>query len=194
VEHQPLSSLSVHSFLTRLGSDTPTPGGGSAAALAGALAAGLGRMVAAYTLGKPKFAAVADEVGALAQRLARSQEMLERLIDEDASAYAALREGFRLDKSDPRRGECIADLAVLAGSVPLETATICAAVLTDARRLAEIGNPMLAADSQASQALARAGVDAAAANVRANLGLMPPAGRERIAGALEHVLAAVSSE
>ncbi len=167
-----LVNLPVATFLERLASDAPTPGGGSVAALAGAMAAALGHMVTTFTIGKPKFASVQDQVKHLATRLQRAQAALQRLVDEDAAAYGVLSAALKLDKSDPTRKDRLAQAASLAGSVPLQTATLCANVLSDSDTLHRIGNPMLRADAEAAAQLARAGLHAAAANVRANLPLM----------------------
>lgn len=169
-----LADLPVAAFLERLAAGSPTPGGGSAAALAGALAAALGRMVAALTLGKPRYAAVAAELHALAARLARAQGMLRRLMDEDAAAYSALSAALKLDAADPQRAAQVADAAGLAARVPLETAAIAAEVGHELERLAAVGNPRLRPDVEAGLHLARAAVQAAAANVRANLPQMAP--------------------
>ncbi len=169
-----LVKLPIGEFLDRLAAATPVPGGGSVAALTGALAVGLGRMVAGFTLGKPKFAAVEPQVRVLAQRLARADDLLRRLIEEDAAAYAELNAAFRLDKGDPQRGGRIADAARLAASVPLETASVVARVQADLGELRRIGNPLLQADMDAAHHLADAAIHAAAANVQANLALMPP--------------------
>jgi formiminotetrahydrofolate cyclodeaminase len=169
---EPLARLPIAEFLDRLASAAPTPGGGSVAALTGALAAALGRMVAAFTVGKPKFAPVEPQVRGLAQRLARADELLRRLIDEDAAAYGELSAAFKLDKSDPRRADHIAAAARLAASVPLETAAVSARVLADLDELRKVANPLLRADMEAAGHLARAALHAAAANVRANLPLM----------------------
>jgi formiminotetrahydrofolate cyclodeaminase len=172
VERNCLSDLPISEFLDRLASDAPTPGGGSVAALTGAQGAALGRMVAALTLGKPKFADVEARVSEIDRRLDRAGTMLRRLMDEDAAAYEVLRGAFKLDKADPQRAERIRQAAGLAGSVPLETATLCARVLADLIELVEIGNPLLEADAAAGRHLARAAILAAAANVRANVPLM----------------------
>lgn len=167
-----LVQLTVTDFLDRLASSQPTPGGGSVAALTGAQAAALGRMVAAFTIGKPKYAAVEAQVQAIDERLARAGKFLRALIDEDAAAYGVLNDAFKLDKTDPQRHTLIQQAAGLAGSVPLETAALCAKVLADLETLATIGNPLLRSDAEAGTHLARAALHAAAANVRANLLLM----------------------
>lgn len=169
-----LVNLSIEEFLRRLAADTPTPGGGSVAALAGALAAALGHMVAGFTAGKKKFAAVEPQARCLAERLAKAGQMLRRLIDEDAAAYDVLSAAFKLDKSDPQRPQRVRRAATLAAEVPLETATLCATVQADLEQLRDIGNPLLRSDAEAALGLARAGLTAAAANVRANLPLMAP--------------------
>ncbi len=169
-----LVKLTVEQYLEKLASAAPTPGGGSVAALTAGLAAALGQMVCGFTLGRSKFADVEPEVAQIARRLERAWELLTRLVDEDAAAYATLSAAFKLDKSAPNRQQSIAAAASLAASVPLETAALGARVLSDLRRLSEIGNPQLGSDVEAAQHLARAGIHAAAANVRVNLPLMSP--------------------
>jgi formiminotetrahydrofolate cyclodeaminase len=169
-----LTQLPIAEFLDRLASPAPTPGGGSVAALTGSLAAALGRMVAALTIGKPKFAAVEAEVQSVAQRLTRADHLLRRLVDEDAAAYGELNAAFRLGKADPHRAARIAETAALSAGVPLETAALSARVLADLERLRQIGNPLLRPDVDAATHLAHAAMHAAAANVRANLPLLPP--------------------
>jgi formiminotetrahydrofolate cyclodeaminase len=174
----------IGTFLEKLASREPTPGGGSVAALTGALAGALGQMVAGYTLGKAKFADVEPEVRQIAGRLAEAQAALTGLMDEDAAAYGVLNAAFKIDKADPQRAERIQAAARAAGQVPLETATLAAQICADAERLLEIGNPMLRADAEAARHLSHAALHAAAANVRANLPLMAATAAEEIAGCL----------
>jgi formiminotetrahydrofolate cyclodeaminase len=183
-----LANCTVRDFAARLAGPAPTPGGGSAAALAGALGAALGRMVAAYTLGKPKFAAVEAPVRELALQLERAQTALLELMDEDASAYGVLSEALKLPRDDPDRAARLERSALLAASVPLETATIAVRIAEAGQTLAKIGNAMLRSDAEACGHLARSGALAAIANVRANLALMSPSDR----GQFEESLAALS--
>lgn len=182
------TKLTVGELLDRLASDAPTPGGGSVAALTGALAAALGQMACALTIGKRKFAAVEDEVRELARRLERSGDMLRRLMDEDAAAYAELSAAFKLDKSDPQRREQVRQAATIAAEVPLETATLSRVVLRDLEALRGKANPNLASDVQAATHLARAALHAAAANVRVNLFLMEDHAADVIAQQLDALL------
>ena len=175
-----LSQLTITEFLARLASDMPTPGGGVVAALTGALAAGLGEMVCAFTLGRPKFAAVAPQIQVLQRRLSRAGELFRGLMDEDAAAYEVLRAALATDRTVPQRPERVTQAAALAGTVPLETATLCRQVLTDLESLQRVGNPLLASDAEAATHLAHAAAQAAAANVRANLPLMSDADARRI--------------
>lgn len=167
-----LLQLSLAEFLDRLASDTPTPGGGSVAALTGALAASLGKMVCAFTLGRPKFAAVEPEVRVLSDRLTRAGSMLRALVDEDAAAYEVLGAALKRPKSDPQRSQAVQQAAQLAAHVPLETALLCAKAGRDLERLSKVATPLLNADTQAAIRLGSAAVHAAVANVRANLPLM----------------------
>lgn len=189
-----LTRLTIGEFLDQLAATAPTPGGGAAAALAGALAAGLMRMVAGYTLGRAKFADVAAQIEPLAARAARAGDALRELIDEDAAAYAVLADALKLPKDAPSRAERVEKAALLAGCVPLETATLSARVLEDAAALGAICNPMLRSDAHAAQHLARAAVRSAAANVEANLPLMSESDRARVEPALRQLLARLDSQ
>jgi len=180
-----LTKLSVRDFLERLAAPTPVPGGGSAAALAGALAAGLGHMAATLTLGKPRFADVAERVRSLAERLGKAGQMLRQLIDEDAAAYGELSSALKVDKSDPQRRAKIQQAATLAAEVPLQTATLAQRVLADLGALKAGVNPSLQSDVEAASHLARAAVHAAAANVRVNLPLMDPQAAAEVGRQLE---------
>lgn len=179
-----LLDLPVREFLARLASDAPTPGGGSAAAVAGALAAGLGRMVCALTIGKPKFAAVEAEMRELAARFDRARAAFERLAEEDAEAYGVLSAAFKLSRDDAARPQAIRDAASIAAAVPLETAILARRLGTDFERLRAVGNPNLAADVDAGMSLALAATAAAGANVLANLPLLDEVARTRIQTAL----------
>ncbi len=185
-----LADLPVNEFLDRLGSEAPSPGGGAAAALSGALAAALGRMVCGFTVGRPKFAPVEARVRALAEHFARADRLFRRLMDEDAAAYDVLSAALKLARTDPARPEQVASAARLAATVPLETAALAASVARNADALRQIGNPLLASDAEAAGHLARAALQAAAANVRANLPLM----RSEEAEVFRRELAALETE
>ena len=184
METESFGQLSIDEFLHRLASDSPTPGGGSVAALTGSLAAGLGRMACALTPENPKFPAVNERISETAQRLERAGQMLHRLMDEDATAYDELRAALKLDKSNPERSRQIRQAATLSAEVPLETAAIAQRVLRDLSGLTAIANPNLKSDLMAGLYLALTASLAAGAIVNANLALMD----EKAASELEQQL------
>jgi formiminotetrahydrofolate cyclodeaminase len=175
-----LLDLSIGEFLDHLAAEQPTPGGGSVAALGGALAASLGRMVCAYTLGRKKFADVEPRVRGLAERFKQSDTMLRALIDADAAAYSELSAAFKLGRDDAGRDAAIRKAAEPAALTPLTTAGLCRAVLSDLEELAGVGNPNLASDVRAAVHFAQAGLRAAAENVRVNLPLLDKERAEEI--------------
>lgn len=185
--------LPVQTFLQRLGSDAPAPGGGAAAALCGALAASLGSMVCAFTIGRPKFAAVETETKELAAHFQRAQQAFARWVDEDAAAYAALSAARKRPKDDVGRAADVAAAAGLAAVVPLEIASLANRLTADFARLATIGNPMLGSDIEAGAHMARASRDAALANVRANLPYLDQDWRSRMESELKRFANAVSA-
>ena len=188
MDTESFAQLSIGEFLDRLKSDAPTPGGGSVAALAGSLAASLGQMACALTVGRPKFAAVEAEVREIAKRLELASLMFRRLMDEDAAAYGELSAAFKRDKSDADRPKWIRQAATLAAEVPLETATLSHRVRLDLERLRELANPNLKSDVEAGTHLAQAATHSAAANVRANLPLMDPQAAAEIEKQLTQLL------
>ena len=182
-----LLALSVTELLDRFASPDPTPGGGSAAALAGATAAALAAMVCRMPktrTGDPGERARLDEVLA---RVSEAGGRLRRLVDEDSAAYDTVVAAYRLPKATDAekasRKQAIDAALSVATEVPLRTAGECLAVLAAAQAAGEDGNPNAASDARTAAALAWAGLRGAAENVRINLG---PAGaspaRERIDG------------
>lgn len=160
-------------FLADLASDTPTPGGGSVAALSGALAACLTSMVANLTIGKPKYA---DAEGAMQDVLARGEALrleLARLMDEDEQAFDRVMAAMKLPKETPgeqaRRSEALQSALVDAASVPLEVMGKCVEVIAIARVAAEKGNRNAVSDAGVAALMARAGAHGARLNVLINL-------------------------
>lgn len=183
-----LANISIAEFLDRLASGQPTPGGGAAAALCAAIGAGLGQMVCELTLGKPAFASAEAQVRELLGRFARAAAAARTLIDEDAQAYADLAAAFKVPRSDPARPQRIAVAADVAACVPLEIAALAARARADVATLRSIGNPRLSADIDAAAAILRAAVDAALANVHANLPFLDAQRR----GQVEQAMAALN--
>jgi len=165
---------SFEDLLTAFGSDAPTPGGGTAAALAGAMGAALAEMVASLTLSKEKYAAVHEAVRPIAGLARRTRQELQRLAREDSDAYDGVVAARRLPKDTPDqqrvRDRKTSDATRLAAEVPMRTARAAARLLAVLPDLARKGNPNAASDAGAAALLLESAVHAALLNVAINLG------------------------
>lgn len=182
---------SVADFVRSVAAPTPTPGGGSVAALVGALAAALAGMVAGLTIGRPKYAAVDAEMRELADAAATLAASLMALGERDAVAYQSVLAAYKLPKApaDARR-TAIASALAAAAEVPLETARACAKVAELSARAAESGNPNAVSDAGVSALLAEAAARGAAYNVRINVSAMDdPAGGRHLAEEAQRLVA-----
>jgi formiminotetrahydrofolate cyclodeaminase len=168
----PLRDQSVQSFLDQLASSSPTPGGGSVAALTGALAAGLVSMVCQLTVGRPRYAAFEAEAQAILAQSEAIRARLTDLIQIDVVAYSTVAAAYKLPKDDPTRTAAIAAAMVVATDVPLQIAEQAAALLPLALPVAQQGNRTAVGDVVAGAQLAVACVHAALINVDANVGLL----------------------
>lgn len=161
-------------LLTAFSSDAPTPGGGTAAALAGAMGAALAEMVAALTLSKEKYAASHEAVRPIAGLARRTRQELQRLAVEDSDAYDGVVEARRLPKDTPDqlrvRDRKASEANRLAAEVPMRTARSAVRLLGALPDLAKKGNPNAASDAGAAALLLEAAVHAALLNVGINLG------------------------
>lgn len=169
-----LADLNLEEFLAELGSDSSTPGGGGAAALTGANAAGLVSMVARLTARHSEFAAKHEmrlqEIIASADRL---REDLRHAIDQDALAFGGLMAAFKLPKNTTEekqaRSEAVQVGLKLAAASPLEIARLCAVLVAMALELAQIGNPHTVTDAGTAATLAEAALVGALLQTRVNL-------------------------
>ena len=156
-------------WLEELASSAPVPGGGSAAALAGAVAGALVAMVARLTVGRKAYAAAearAREILAEAEAL-RAQ--LRRLVDEDAAAYAKVSEAYKIPKSTAGRSRTIDAALVGAAETPIAMARGAMRLIALASDIGEIGNPNARSDARVAESLARAALAGAIENVRINV-------------------------
>jgi len=168
-----LSSKPLNTLLTEFRSSAPTPGGGSAAALSGALGASLLAMVA--RLPKPRATAEPD-LAALKAAADRSETLalaLEALIDRDAEAYDGVVSAYRLPKgTDEEKAARTARIQTALRSAidtPLEVMRACAAAITEVPLLLAMGNANAASDVKVGLELLRAGLRGAHYNVAINL-------------------------
>jgi glutamate formiminotransferase/formiminotetrahydrofolate cyclodeaminase len=160
---------SLDGWLQDLASGQPVPGGGSAAALAGALAAALVEMVCRLTIGRKAYAAVESRAREILAEAARLHGELRRLVEEDAAAYTKVSEAYRLPKDTSHRSQAI-DAALLgAAAVPLDGARKALALHDLAREIGTIGNKNAVSDAMVARTLAAAALVGLAENVRVNV-------------------------
>ena len=169
-----LVDLTVSEFSERLASGDPAPGGGSAAALAGALGAGLAAMVARLTIGRPQYDAAQETMRQLEAKAERLRRQLLALVDADTVAYTNVMDAYRLPRETPEqkseRTTAIQEALKHAADIPLATAEACVQVLQMAALAAQQGNKNAGSDAAVAGLLAHAALQGAVRNVRINLG------------------------
>lgn len=158
----------VDRFLETLASSAPTPGGGGAAALCGALGIALGNMVGSLTLGKKKYADVQEDITALNSRAEALRADFVALIDADAEAFAPLSRAYSIPKDAPGRDEIMESALLRAAEPPLEIMRKCAEALDVIADYAAKGSALAVSDAGCAAALCGAALQAAALNVRIN--------------------------
>lgn len=162
-------TTTIDAFLTAAASKQPTPGGGSVAALAGALAASMGEMVVNYSVGKKSLAQFEPELREALAEMTRARLLLLQLMVEDQVAYEALTAARKLPESSPTRQNDF-DVALLASiRVPQAMGATALAMLELADRLVDKVNAYLLSDLAVSCELAMATVRCAICNIRANV-------------------------
>ena len=156
-------------FLDELAAGTPAPGGGSASARAGAMAAGLVSMVARLTIGKKKYAQAEGEMQAILSESETLRAELTAAVKEDAAAFNQVMAAYRLPKEDPGRSGAVQAATLQAIRVPLRVAGQAVRVMELALRAAEAGNVYAISDAGVGVNLAQAALTGAGYNVRINL-------------------------
>jgi len=168
-----LVDLRIKPFLDEVASESPAPGGGSVAALAGALGAALSEMVCNLTLNKEKFASVHDEMREVLERSEHIRKRLTDIIDKDTEAFNKVMDALKLPKDTEeekkKRKNEIQKALKGAALVPLETARLCGEVIELSKIVSEKGNQNSITDAASSAILAKAGFNAAILNVKINL-------------------------
>jgi glutamate formiminotransferase/formiminotetrahydrofolate cyclodeaminase len=169
----PLASMDVAAFVDEVASESPAPGGGSVAALSGALGAALQAMVANLTVGKKGYEAAFDEMRDMASKAQAVKKNLVEAIDADTAAFNDLMEAMKLPKATEDQ-KAVREAAMQEGykkaaRVPLDTAIKCLEALEFAFSAASRGNSNSASDAGVGALMARCGVEGAALNVLINL-------------------------
>ncbi len=163
----------VQQFLDELASKAPVPGGGSVAALSGALAAGLVTMVCDLTLGKKAYASVEAEIAQYREQAESVRHRLQGLIQADVEAYGRLAVAYKLpketDEQQADRYAAVQQATMEATQVPLEIAEAAAQVLQLAGPVAEKGSKLAVSDAGIAALLGECAVHSALMNVKINL-------------------------
>ena len=159
----------VEPFVEQLAAPTATPGGGSAAAASGAMAAGLATMVASMSRGKKAYVQYERELSDAVGRLTQLREELKAAIDADAESYNAVMKAYKQAKTAADGDAVITAALRQATAVPLSVAERAREVAEIAKKLIPMTNPNMKSDLTTSVALARAAVEGAMANVEINL-------------------------
>jgi len=172
----------VDQFISLLASGEPTPGGGSAAAIAGSLGGALVAMVATLSEGRPKYA---EHDALLAEAKAAGQELANRLLDladEDANAFAGFGTAMKMprdtDEEKAERTKALQAAALAATEAPFKTVQACLEVAAMAEAMAGRSNKNASSDLEVAGLMSVAAARSAAANVFVNL---PAMGDEALA-------------
>ena len=165
---------SLSEFTAQLASAQPAPGGGGAAALAGALAASLAAMAANVTAANPRYADRHDALATLAASCDAQRTTLLALIDADAAGFLPLQRAYAIPKDDPGRAARLADAAHTACLAPLAMLEHCEQVALLLPAALSTASPLLRSDVGCAAALCSAAAEAAELNVLVNTGLLAP--------------------
>ena len=168
-----LRTAPLERVLDAFAASEPLPGGGSAAALTGAIGVSLLLMVAGMTKTRTGTPEEAADLSAAAARLRSIREELTTLVDEDSRAYLTVIAAYRQPKATPdqqgRRLDAIQAALRVAIEAPLQTMRLCERALRDAPVVCRSGNPNAAADAVVGTKLLVAALEGAGVNVDVNL-------------------------
>lgn len=166
----------LQAYLDDLASAKSTPGGGSAAALSGAMGSALACMVARLTLGKANYADVQPEIETLVQRGETLRTRFQQLMQEDIEAYGRLSASFKLPRETTEqkaeRTRAIQQGLAAAALVPLEMVELAAELVQCCQRIAVIGNANVISDIAVAVTMASSAGMGASWMVRVNLRAM----------------------
>lgn len=170
---EPLVSSSLEEFIDEVSRGSPVPGGGSVAALAGALGAALAAMVANLTVDKKKSGMDLETMTRNALHAQALRKQLFESVHEDSKAFAQVLSAYRLSKKTAddaeARSKAIEEASKKAALIPLSTARYCIDVMELCLEVAEKGNASSFADGIVGSIMAKAGFDGAMLNVKVNL-------------------------
>ncbi|MGI5835010.1 MAG: glutamate formimidoyltransferase [Chloroflexota bacterium] len=161
---------SVSGFVDRVASSDAAPGGGSVAALIGALASALVVMVSRLTLGRKRFAQVEDQVKDLESRAETLRSRLQQLVEDDSAAYTAYMDAYRQAKGGGEEAKAaLKDASLRITQIPLESARAAIEAMELALKAADVGNPAARTDALVAALAAHAATLGSVLNVRVNI-------------------------
>ena len=168
-----LQDLTLKEFLEKTYGKEPVPGGGSISALCGALAASLGEMVTALTIGRKKYADVEEEMLTYAPQMETARRHFLNFIDEDADAYQLVFNAYKLPKETEEeqkiRHDKIQEATLHASLVPLRVAETAVGIMDAIFQIGSKGNRNAVTDACVAMMCARTAALGAILNVRINL-------------------------
>jgi glutamate formiminotransferase/formiminotetrahydrofolate cyclodeaminase len=190
--------MTLRGFAAELAADTPTPGGGSAAAYVGALAASLGAMVANLSANKRGWEDRLAYFSDWAERGQAAGQRLLQLVDEDTAAFNTLMDAFRMPKDSDNekkaRSAAIQAATLTAIRVPLETLRAATGLMDMLEAMAREGNPNSVSDAGVGALCAQAAAEGGWFNVHINLGgLKDKAAGAQLAAEADRLLAECKS-
>jgi len=163
----------VSNFLDELASNSPTPGGGSVAALAGALGAALISMVGNLTVGKKKYEDVEEDIKKIIGSSEKLRYELSQLIEEDVKVFNNFMATYKMPRETENekkmRTEKIQEALIEAARVPLRVAYKCMEILSLSKEVAEKGSINTVSDAGVAALMAEAALESAILNVKINL-------------------------
>lgn len=164
--------MNVYDWVKDLASASPAPGGGGASALAGALAAALGSMVANLTTGKKKYAAYQQDIERILEETACLTDRLYGLIKKDEEAFLPLSKAYGIPKEDPARGEVLEAALRIAAEPPMEMLAALALLPPILEELLEKGSRLAVSDVGCAATFCASAAKGALLNLFVNTRLM----------------------
>lgn len=169
-----IKDQSVQTFLDELASSAPTPGGGGAAAVMGAMGAALVSMVCNLTVGKEKYAAVEADMRSVLEKAEDLRRRLAGMVKDDVDVFNKVMGAYGLpkqtDEEKAARSDAIQAALKEAATVPLDCAKLCAEVIRLSHEAAQKGNLNVISDAGVAVLAAYAALKSAALNVYINVG------------------------
>ncbi len=194
-----LADLTIKEFLNELSSDSPAPGGGSVAALSGALGSGLVTMVSRLTVGREKYLEHWAEMSRIRDESRILVNTFLDLMHEDTIAFNTFMEALKLPKDTVEekeiRGEMMQNAMKKATEIPLRTLSECVKLIHLAVSAVRDGNPNAVTDAGTAALLARSGAESAAYNISINLaGIKDLSYTEKVKERMDSLLLEIEEE